>query len=102
LVTLAWVFFRAPTLTAAIGYFQSMLAYGHPSQPQLMATGLVYQPYYVLTLLIAALVVWKCRQAWDVTRNLTWPVAMGCASVFWISIALLFAQSYNPFIYYIF
>jgi hypothetical protein len=36
------------------------------------------------------------------TRHLTWPRAVTCLFVLWFAAALLFTQSYNPFIYYIF
>ena len=101
-VVAAWVFFRAPTLAAATAYFASMIGRAHPGPTELIAAGLIYQPYYFITAGVAALVVWTCPQAWDVTRHLTWPRAVGCACVLWVALALLFTQSYNPFIYYIF
>jgi alginate O-acetyltransferase complex protein AlgI len=68
----------------------------------LIATGLLYQPYYVLTAALAATIVWTCPQAWDITRTITWPRAVGCVVVLWVATAVLFTQSYNPFIYFIF
>jgi alginate O-acetyltransferase complex protein AlgI len=57
LVVLAWVFFRAPTLSASMLYFQSMLGLAQPDTRQVIATGLIYQPYYLLTALAAGVVV---------------------------------------------
>jgi alginate O-acetyltransferase complex protein AlgI len=51
---------------------------------------------------IAALVVWGCPQAWDFTRRLTWPRACTSMAILWLAIVMLFTQSYNPFIYFIF
>jgi alginate O-acetyltransferase complex protein AlgI len=102
IVLVAWVFFRAPTLGGAISYLQGLLGRAHPDPRQVVAAGLIYQPYYVVTVLAAGCVVWTCPQAWDMTRHLTWPRAVTCLFVLWFAVALLFTQSYNPFIYYIF
>jgi alginate O-acetyltransferase complex protein AlgI len=101
-VLLTWVFFRAPTLSASVAYLQSMIGQAHPGPREVMAAGLIYQPYYIVSAAAAGLVVWTCPQAWDVTRSLTWPRAVSCLSLLWLALALLFTQSYNPFIYYIF
>ena len=101
-VLVTWVFFRAPTLNAAAVYLQSMAGWARPEPRQLIATGLIWQRYYVATMLIAGAVVWTCPQSWDLTRHLTWPRAALCVAVLWIAVAVLFTQSYNPFIYYIF
>ena len=102
IVAVSWVFFRAATLAEAMGYFQSMLGRAEPDAREIIATGLIYQPYYVLSAFAAGLVVWTCPQGWDWTRQLTWPRTLGCVCVLWTAIALLFTQSYNPFIYFIF
>jgi alginate O-acetyltransferase complex protein AlgI len=101
-VTLAWVFFRVPTLRAASGYLGSLVGLAHPDAYQLAATGLIYQPYYILSMTTAALITWTSPQAWDVTRHLTWPRAALCVTVLLVAVVSLFTQSYNPFIYYIF
>jgi alginate O-acetyltransferase complex protein AlgI len=62
----------------------------------------MYQPYYVLTFLIAALVVWGAPQTWDFSRRITPVKAVVTLALFWMSLAILFTQSFNPFIYFIF
>ena len=64
--------------------------------------GVVYQPYYLLTMALAALVVWAGPQSWDWTRRLPAWKALVCLVLFWLSLAALTTQSYNPFIYFIF
>jgi len=102
IVMLGWVFFRAGTLGDSFAYLASLTGSSHPDVYQTAATGLVYQPYYLLALFTAAILTWTSRQAWDITRALTWPRATLCVAVFWLAVVSLFAQSYNPFIYYIF
>ena len=101
-VSLAWVFFRAPTLTSATQYFASLMGLSRPDSYATAAMGLVYQPYYLLAMITAAALVWMSAQAWDVTRHLTWPRAVWCMTVLGLAVLALFTQSYNPFIYYIF
>ena len=67
-----------------------------------IVTGMIYQPYALVSIVVAAAVVWSSRQAWDVTREVTWQRAAYCFGVFVVAVASLFTQSYNPFIYYIF
>jgi len=102
IVMVGWVFFRAGTLGDAFAYLGSLTGSAHPDAYQTAATGLVYQPYYLLSLCMAAILTWTSRQAWDITRVLTWPRATLCLAVFWLAVISLFTQSYNPFIYYIF
>ena len=101
-VCIAWVFFRAPTLGRATGYLGSLIGLQQSDATDRIATGLIYQPYYLLSILVAAILTWGSRQAWDVTRILTWPRATACVTVLFIALAAMFTQSYNPFIYYIF
>jgi alginate O-acetyltransferase complex protein AlgI len=66
--------------------------------------GLIYQPYYLLTFLAAALVTWTCPQSWTWvwTRPLTWATAGVFVALFLLSAAVLTTQAFNPFIYFIF
>jgi alginate O-acetyltransferase complex protein AlgI len=101
-VCIAWVFFRAATLSRALDYLASLVGLQHPGARDRIATGLIYERYYVLSIVIAAVLTWGFQQAWDFTRILTWPRAIACVAVFAIALAVMFTQSYNPFIYYIF
>jgi hypothetical protein len=60
------------------------------------------QPYYLLSFAVAAAVVWLMPQSWDLTRRMTWPKVVLVFTVLAGALAMLFAQSYNPFIYFIF
>ncbi len=102
LVLVGWVFFRAPDLRAATGYLQSMAGFGVPQDGADLIAGLVYQPYYLLTAVIAALITWTCPQTWDWTRTLTVPKAVTAIVLFVITSVVLMTQAYNPFIYFIF
>jgi alginate O-acetyltransferase complex protein AlgI len=102
LVLVTWVFFRAPDTRHAFRYLGDMLAIGEPQAGAGLLGGIVYQPYYVLTVLAAAIIVWSAPQTWDWTRRLTLPKAAVIATAFAMSIMVLATQSYNPFIYFFF
>ena len=102
LVLVTWVFFRAPDLPAAGRYLASMVGLIAPHEGASLLTGLVYQPYYVLTFVAAAVVTWTCPQTWDWSRSITPFKAAAIASAFALAAVALTTQAFNPFIYFIF
>ena len=105
IVCFAWVFFRADTLGDAVAYCQAMLGFGTTASNAANAAlvgGQIYTTYHVGTVIIAAIAVWFGPQTWDFTRNITWPKLAVIAALFLLSIILLAATSFHPFIYFIF
>ncbi|MEM7048018.1 MAG: MBOAT family protein [Acidobacteriota bacterium] len=100
LVTIGWVLFRADDLPAAGRYLGAMFALqGAPLAAGLLE-GMLYVPYFTLTLAIAALVTWRAPQTWDWTRSLS-PWRAGVALVLFASaLSFLSTQGHNPFIYF--
>jgi len=101
-VLFTWVFFRAPDLSSAVIFCKSLLGIGTPSDSALLLRGVVFNPYYLITFALCAVVVWVAPQTWDWTRRITWPKVLVSFSLLILSIILLSMQSYNPFIYFIF
>ncbi len=102
IVCFAWVFFRAETLPQALAYCSSLLGLTHAAPQSGLIAGVIYQPYYVVGLAVAALVTWTCPQTWDFTRRITLARAALALGLFWLSLLVLTTQAYNPFIYFIF
>jgi alginate O-acetyltransferase complex protein AlgI len=102
LVLITWVFFRAADLPSAMRYLGDMAGLGEPQSGAALLGGIIYQPYYALTMAIAAGVVWLCPQTWDWTMTLTAPKAAIAFAVLLLAVAALTTQAYNPFIYFIF
>ncbi|HEY0876747.1 MAG TPA: MBOAT family protein [Vicinamibacterales bacterium] len=102
LVLITWVFFRAADLTSAMRYLGDMAGLGEPHAGAALLGGIIYQPYYALTMGIAAVVVWGCPQTWDWTKTLTAPKAALAFAALLLAVAALTTQAYNPFIYFIF
>jgi alginate O-acetyltransferase complex protein AlgI len=102
LVLLSWVFFRASDLESAIAYLGHMSGVGSAQNAAPLLAGVIYQPYYVGTVAIAATVTWFSPQTWDWTRVLTLPKTVAVAALFILATVALTTQAFNPFIYFIF
>ena len=102
IVLVTWVFFRATDLTAALDYLASMAGLGDPHEGASLLAGIVYQPYYLLTFVVAAVVTWSCPQTWDWSRTLTMPKALAASAALVLATVMLTTQEFNPFIYFIF
>ena len=64
--------------------------------------GIIYQPYYLVSIALAAVVVWAGRQTWDWTQQLTLPKAAVCCGLGWLALVVLATQEYNAFISFLF
>ncbi|MGB5392009.1 MAG: MBOAT family protein [Thermoanaerobaculia bacterium] len=102
LVLLSWVLFRADSLDRSIAYFSNMVGMGPRFDGSGLLGGILYQPFYLLTLMSAATVTWLAPQTWDWTRRLG-PIKVSiCLALLWAALAMMTGQEYNPFIYFIF
>jgi len=102
LVLLGWVFFRSNDLPKAISHLGSMFGLARTQPGANLVAGLIYKPYYLLTIIMAAVVVWTFPQTWDWTKKLNWWKTIICFFLFVVSLIVLATQAYNPFIYFIF
>lgn len=102
LLLITWVFFRVETLADALHYLGCMAGIGVSSSGSLLIGGIIYQPFYIILMGVAAVIVWTAPQTWDWTRTLSVPKLVTCLLLFVFSVLLLTAQAYNPFIYFIF
>ncbi len=102
LVLLSWVLFRSMDLDHARAFFASMLGVGRVEPSAFLIDGIVLQPFYLVTMLVAAVVAWAAPQTWDWSRTLpSWKAAV-CLGLLGLALLALSTQSYNPFIYFIF
>lgn len=102
IILITWVFFRAVDLPSAMAYCRSMLGLQEVQAGSALIQGIIYQPYYWGTLLLAVIITWGGVQTWDFTRRLTSPKLVLIFGLFVLSLVILTTQSYNPFIYFIF
>jgi alginate O-acetyltransferase complex protein AlgI len=102
IVLVTWVFFRAPDLASSCRYLGNMAGLGDVQSAASLLSGIVYQPYYLGTFLVAGIITWSCPQTWDWTRSLNGPKAAAICALFVLAAVALTTQEYNPFIYFIF
>jgi alginate O-acetyltransferase complex protein AlgI len=101
-VSLAFIFFRADNLQRAVEYVRSLIGLGVTEAQTGLVGSLIWQPFSITILVISAVIVWFCPQTWDWTKTLTIPKVIIALLLFWLSVAMLTVQDYNPFIYFIF
>ena len=102
IVLFTWVFFRADSLPGAWRYIKSMLGQNTEMAGASLIDGVIYNPYYLGSIILAAIVIWSFPQTWDFTKKITWMKAVYIGSIFIIALLAMTTQSYNPFIYFIF
>ncbi len=102
IISLLWVLFRAPDLTGAMDYYARLFGLRATGDLAPLVAGLIWKPYFILTLALAALVAWLGPTTLDWTRRLSAPKASWSLAVFWVSALMLSVQKFNPFIYFIF
>lgn len=102
LVLLSWILFRSTDLASARSLLGSLFGLRTAADSALLVSGILWQPYSVLTLVLAGGIVWLAPQTWDWTRRLPAWKAILIVGVLWLALAFLASQEYNPFIYFIF
>ncbi len=100
LVLLSWVLFRAENMSAAMRYFGLMFGAGS----QHAGTVLVAAELYTLSNLLhvalcVTLIFWPC-QAHDWSERVSGPKVLVLAPTFGLALLAMFAQSFNPFLYF--
>jgi len=102
LVLFGWVLFRAPDIGAAADFARALfVGAGDPAAAALLA-GRLFQPFYLLVALVAALCVWagvetRTLVEWSRERPLG---GLGATAVFVVSVVAMFSQAENPFLYF--
>jgi alginate O-acetyltransferase complex protein AlgI len=101
IVNLAWVFFRADTLRAAIRYVACMFGLGGDIPPvEALVRVEAYTLNHVLWMLIGVVIVFFGVQTWDLAKRITAPRAAFAIALFLWSIYTLTLRSSVPFLYF--
>jgi alginate O-acetyltransferase complex protein AlgI len=101
LMLFSWVLFRADNLTAALEYFRSMFGFGPTGQVAPLLAAVIYTPYHLLILATCAALVFQPFQAHDWALSpVTWGRTAVVVPLFVFSLMAMFAQAFNPFLYF--
>jgi hypothetical protein len=79
-----------------------MAGLGEPGPAAALLSGLLYRPYDLLIVAVAAAVAFAGPQTWDWTRTLPWWKGAVCLGLLWLALLVLETEGYSPFIYFIF
>ncbi|MEW6238493.1 MAG: MBOAT family O-acyltransferase [Candidatus Omnitrophota bacterium] len=100
LVLFSWVLFRCPTLEGASRFFQAMFGMAGASGGSILLGAEIYTQGQFLMMTLCALLAFQKKQAFDWAVNITWTKAIVLIVLFIFSLMAMFAQSFNPFLYY--
>jgi alginate O-acetyltransferase complex protein AlgI len=101
LMLFSWVLFRADNLTAAMEYFRAMFGFGPTGEVAPLLAAVIYTPYHLLILATGAALVFQPLQAHDWALSpVTWGRTAVAVPLFVFSLMAMFAQAFNPFLYF--
>lgn len=100
IVIFAWVLFRAPSLEQAGLYWLSMLGLRSANLSAELLPTLVATPYLIFTVLLAIIICLQPRQGYDSSLAITPLRLLVSLLLLALSIAVMFSQTFNPFLYF--
>lgn len=100
IVLIAWVFFRSENFEVAGRYLASMFGFGESSDAGRVLLGQLTRPFLLFSFALAAVATWFCPRTAAILAVVTpKKVALGLV-LFALSLAAMFAQGFNPFLYF--
>lgn len=100
LVLFSWVLFRCPTPEGAVAFFRAMFGLAGAEGGALLLAGELYTRGNLTLMAVCAGFAFQGTQALDWVENLTWTKAAVLAVLFAFSLLAMFAQTFNPFLYF--
>ena len=100
LVLFSWVFFRCPTLEGAIQFFKAMFGIAAAEGGSVLLSAELYTQGNFIMMVLCACLAFQPLQAFDWVNRITVPKVIALIILFWFAIVAMFAQSFNPFLYF--
>ena len=100
LVLFAWVLFRSTGIEAAGRYFAAMFGLASTADGSILLSAEIYTRGTLAIMALCGLLGFGRCRAFDWVRRLTWPKVMILTVLFYYSLATMFVQSFNPFLYF--
>ncbi len=100
LVLFSWVLFRAADFTVASNYFKAMFGFGGAEGGSALLAGILYTQGNFLILAVCTFFAFHKLQAFDWVEKLTIQKIVILLILFYLSLAAMFVQAFNPFLYY--
>ena len=100
-ILVTWVFFRADNFEMAARYLGAMfLGSGGGNPAASLLTAQIFALPNLLWITAAAIIIWLVPNSQQLLERFTAPKLAACLVGFVVSIALMFAQGYSPFLYF--
>ena len=100
IILIAWVFFRAENINIALNYLSKMFGVGESGQSAEILLGQVTRPMAYFMMLISCFAIFVMPNTGNCLKKLTkLKVVLGLL-LFVFSISVMFAQDFNPFLYF--
>ncbi len=100
IVLITWVFFRAENFEVATRYLAAMFGQGGEAASSVVLTGYLMRPANFLYLGLCAVICWAVPRSAELLEKVT-PVKVIIALVLFVfSVALMYTQGFNPFLYF--
>ena len=100
LVLFSWVLFRCPTLEEAVHFFKAMFALSSASDGSILLAAELYTQGNILLMILCTILACQKIQAFDWVERLTWTKTVLLLVLFGFSLMAMFAQTFNPFLYF--
>jgi alginate O-acetyltransferase complex protein AlgI len=100
IVLVTWVFFRADDVSTAGRYLSTMMGMGSPMATASLLVDWQRSGSGVLLLGAAALVVWGAPTSARFLASLSLPKVVLSIALFVVSVTIMLAQGYSPFLYF--
>ena len=100
LVLLSWVLFRSETIGDAFDFFGAMFGTSATNPASSLLAGELYTRGHVLVMGICAVFAFQRMQSFDWVAEITWSKAWLLLGLLALSLSQLFAQAFNPFLYF--
>jgi len=99
LVLFSWVLFRSNTVTDAMHYFGMMFGLGGRDAGSALVAVQLYGRGQLIMMAVGAAIMMSPVQAFDWSRVVTWPSCTPRPG-FILGLMAMFAQAFNPFLYF--
>jgi len=100
LITVGWVFFRAATITDAWRLLTVMFIASPPQGGSILLSAVLYTRAHLATMIICSVLVFQPVQAIDWVRTISWSKIIILIVLLCLSLATMFTQTYNSFLYF--
>ena len=100
LVLFSWVLFRAENLDGAMRYLAAMFGASPAHGGSVLLGALIYTRGSWAIMGLCAMLAFSPLQGFEWARRITWPKVVILILLFYTSIAAMFVQAFNPFLYF--